>query len=134
MLTAAIYPMPYYDAPHALRVLLTNPLLLHYEPELMEQVLGEQAHYDKKQQVAMACHLLARRDRINNQYPAEPRDREGESEMLVLCESKYVRDEKTGLRRRILLARPSEYPWLRGLIEEAITTRADAEMAVLAAA
>lgn len=135
--TGAVYPMPYYDAPAALTALLTNPLLLAWEPGRMAATARAFAagQYDANKVRSVACLLLARRDKLNLNTAVEPADREAERELLELCDSPHLRDEKAGLRRRVLLARPSEYSWLRGLLEAAITSRAEAaELAILQAA
>lgn len=131
-----VYPMPYYDAPRALACLLTNPLLLAWQPGRMAATAAAYAagRYDANKVRSVACYLLSQRDRINSQTRCEPEDRAAERELLDLCESTYLRAERAGLRRRVMLARPSEYPWLRGLLEAAITSRAEAALELLHAA
>lgn len=120
--TTHILPTPQLDPHRYVSVYLSNPLLLAAHANRMRATAEQWANggYDKAATRALAEKLFTLREAIRLHPPVEARDNEAEQEVLALADHPLVRFDRVGLRKHIMGARPSEYDWLRGLLESAI--------------
>jgi hypothetical protein len=122
MLTARILPMPQLDPQRYVALHLSNPLLLAAHPDRMRATAEqwENGGYDANGTAALAVKLYELRKHILLRTAVEPRDNEAEQALFGLAAHPLLKAERTRLREKIMEARPSEYGWLRGLLETAI--------------
>lgn len=120
---AHILPMPGLDAERYLSLFLTNPLLLAAYPDRMRATAEAWAAggYDEVATVALSDKLSDLRRAIVLSPPTEPAQREAERELLDLAGHPLIaKAERVRLQEKIMMSRPSEYDWLRAVLEAAI--------------
>lgn len=120
---AHILPMPGLDAERYVSLFLTNPLLLAAYPDRMRATAEAWAAggYDEAATVTLSDKLSDLRRAIVLGTPVEPAQREAERELLDLAAHPLiVKAERVRLQEKIMASRPSEYDWLRAVLDAAI--------------
>jgi hypothetical protein len=129
MLAGHILPMPSLEPQRYVDLYLSNPLLLAAHPDRMRHTAEAWAAggYDQAATAALAGKLSALRQHIVLNTAVEPSQPEAERELLDLAAHPRIdKAERTRLQKEVMGSRPSEYAWLKGILEAAILDLAEA--------
>ncbi len=127
-MTARILPMASLDAERYVALYLTNPLLLAAHPDRMRATSEAWAAggYDQAATARLAETLHEHRRQLVDHTAVEPPQPAAERELLDLAGHPIFKAERERLRYKIMRSRPSEYAWLKGILEAALSDLAEA--------
>lgn len=128
-MSARILPMPTLEPQRYVDLHLSNPLLLAAYPDRMQLTAEAWAAdgYDQAATAALAKKLSELRQHLRLNAAVEPAQPEAERELLDLAaHPRIAKEERTRLQEKIYASRPSEYAWLKDILEAAIAGLSEA--------
>jgi len=128
-MSAHILPMSTLEPQQYVALYLTNPLLLAAHPARMRATAEAWAAggYDEAATAALAKTLHEQRQKLVLRTAVEASQPKAERELLDLAaHPRIAKDERTRLQEKIMGSRPSEYAWLKSILEAAILELAEA--------